>query len=1127
MAPATNLLEHLRRLTSPPAADVVLLSRWIQQRDEAAFAALVSRHGPMVLGVCQRILGDAHEAEDAFQATFLVLARKASSLRRPETVACWLHGVAARLARKYRSAAQRRAGHSRTLAVGPADSRPDPLEQLTVREMLGLIDSEIRALREVYRLAVVLCDLEGRTQEEAAQMLGWSPGSLRGRLLRGRARLKARLARRGLALPAGIALPLVPAAFSPSLLAADPVVTAQLISTVTQAAGRFSIGSEWTELSSPAVELAREGVRFLTLSKVKLAATVLLTTTIFVAGAGLLGRQMWPASGVASAPREEEAFGARTQPRSPDPKPAPEKPRAHLDRFGDSLPEGAVARLGTVRFRHGARVRSVAFSPDGKTLASGGNDNTVRFWEIATGKEIRRFTAVTGQWATYFVVDSIAFSPDGKLLAAGTENGPGEAEVVIWTIATGKVLHRFSAKQRRVHCVAFGPDGKTVAAGVDDLKNLNNHPIRLWDVRTGKLLRQLKGQAVWACSLAFSPDGRILASTNRDKTIRLWAPATGRELRRLEGHTQEVYAVAFSRDGKTLASASIDDDAIRLWDPTTGKELRSLKCSRNFPTTLAFLPDNKTLASSGVGGVIRLWDTATGEELRHLKESQRPISSIAVSPNGKLLSSGGADGTVHLWDLVKGEELLPTEGHRNRLWSAAITPDAKQVATGGDDGAVRLWEADSGKEIRRLQYSTLPSLVPNLLVDRLCFSSDGKTVSATTWGYALYRWETATGKVIFHRSYEDINVPRTTPDAKYVVGSGGNGAVHLVDAVTGREIRQFKTPRNSVATVVSPDGKLLAAKATENEVAVWELATGKERCRFKGLARSGSCPTLVFSPDSKYLAAAIETHSVRSPILIWDAATGREIRQFLGHDHVLCLAFSPDGRTLASGGLKTIRLWETVTGKVRRDMSGHQGYIRSLAFSADGTRVVSASDDTTALVWDASAPTPVGKPTAERLQAALSDLAGDDAAKAYRAVWLLARNPKQSVPLLYEHARLIRALDRDALKQVEHWIADLDSDEAPMREKASRELEKRVVQVEALLRKALSDRPSLEKRKRIERVLDRLERERVTLGRVLEVLESAQTPESRQLLETLAAGDPDAWLTQEAKAALTRLSGIR
>jgi hypothetical protein len=226
---------------------------------------------------------------------------------------------------------------------------------------------------------------------------------------------------------------------------------------------------------------------------------------------------------------------------------------------------------------------------------------------------------------------------------------------------------------------------------------------------------------------------------------------------------------------------------------------------------------------------------------------------------------------------------------------------------------------------------------------------------------------------------------------------------------------------------------------------------------------------------------------------------------------------------LVSGGEdKTIRLWETATGKERRRLDGHQGAVRSVALSADGTRLASASDDTTALVWDTTASTFAGKLADKQLQSAWSDLASDDAAKAYRAIWLLARHPAQSVPLLREHVPPARALDDPTRKQFERWLADLDSEEAAVRDSAGVELEKRVVMAEPLLRKTLAGRPSLEQRKRIERVLERLEREKVMLGRALEVLEHISTPECRQLLETLAAGEPGAWLTQEAQAARQR-----
>jgi RNA polymerase sigma factor (sigma-70 family) len=202
-----TLLSHLHRPASPAAADATLLTRWIEQRDQQAFAALMARHGPMVLGVCRRLLGDVHEAEDVFQAVFLVLARRASCVRRPEALAGFLHAVAVRLARKARAGKHRRQRIETNVEIPePISLQSHPLDVLSGRELLALLDEEIARLPERYRLPLVLCLLEGRTIEEAARQLGWSVGSLRGRLTRGRERLRRWLMRRGVDLSVGPSL---------------------------------------------------------------------------------------------------------------------------------------------------------------------------------------------------------------------------------------------------------------------------------------------------------------------------------------------------------------------------------------------------------------------------------------------------------------------------------------------------------------------------------------------------------------------------------------------------------------------------------------------------------------------------------------------------------------------------------------------------------------------------------------------------------------------------------------------------------------------------------------------------------------------------------------------------------
>jgi RNA polymerase sigma factor (sigma-70 family) len=280
-----HLLQHLRRLGVTPAAgsasDAVLLGRFVRQRDEAAFAELVARYGPMVLRTCRRVLADTHDAEEAFQATFLVLARKAASVRPPEALAAWLHEVARRAALKARAARSRRCQRERPpLATEPPDPHADPLAELCVRELLTVLDEEVRRLPEVYRLPVLLCCVEGRTQEEAARQLGWSHGSVRGRLMRGRARLHARLVRRGLTLSAGLL------ALEVLRGTATAAVAARLGDAVLRAACSPGAG----DVSHGAFVLAEGVVRNMMLTKLKSLALVVLLVGAVVLSGGLLAR---------------------------------------------------------------------------------------------------------------------------------------------------------------------------------------------------------------------------------------------------------------------------------------------------------------------------------------------------------------------------------------------------------------------------------------------------------------------------------------------------------------------------------------------------------------------------------------------------------------------------------------------------------------------------------------------------------------------------------------------------------------------------------------------------------------------------------------------------------------------
>src|SRR5258708_24734633 len=249
-----TLLQYVRRLViaSPGDSDAALLGRFISARDERAFTALVDRHGALVLHVCQRILGDVHDAEDAFQAVFLVLARKAAAVQPREALAAWLHGVAGRVALKALAARARQVREAQSPTARPADPRPDPLSELSGRELVKIIDEELQRLPKVYRLPTILCCLQGRSLEEAARQLGWTRGSVKGRLERGRARLHERLLRRDLTLPAVLAAAEVSRAAAPTATVGGLIartVRSAVAFGVHQTAGVEGVSAEATVLA--------------------------------------------------------------------------------------------------------------------------------------------------------------------------------------------------------------------------------------------------------------------------------------------------------------------------------------------------------------------------------------------------------------------------------------------------------------------------------------------------------------------------------------------------------------------------------------------------------------------------------------------------------------------------------------------------------------------------------------------------------------------------------------------------------------------------------------------------------------------------------------------------------------
>jgi RNA polymerase sigma factor (sigma-70 family) len=1069
-------------------SDSELLHAFVQCRDEAAFAALVRRHGPMVLRVCRRVLPNEADAEDAFQATFLALARRAVVVRKRDALAAWLRAVASRMALSVRRAALRRGAHEARAARMPRrDSLPPDLGWA---EIQALLEEEVAQLPEKCRAAFTLCCLEGYGRAEAARRL-WVPVStLASRLDQARQRLQRRLSRRGVSLPAVLAAAALTAPTAPA------AVPATLALTTARAAVTLALGEsvEDGSISGVAVALSETRIGIALMSKIKAACAVLLAVMVLVGGAALVSSQT-------TTPTEEPAGPrGRDQERSRLGKGTP----VIFDRHGDALPLGAVARLGTVRFRHGSTVTGLAFAPDGKTIVSGSYDQTVRVWDAATGQEVRRLSepgmgSLTG----------ISVSKDGKTLAA-TGYGP----TVLADLKSGKVTRPVLQPVEMHTCVALSPDAKTLAVGCQD--PAGSFSVRLWELASGKHLRQLKGHQGEVKRAVFAPDGKRLATGSADGTVRLWDVATGEETLKLDGK-RAVLALAFSGDGTTLATGGGEEGTPRLWDASTGKLLHELGPHFVDVNSVAFSPDGKVIASAGGGNPIYLWDATTGKRLRRLGGY---AEAVAFSPDGATLASGGSDSSIRLWEVATGKEHEPpAAGHRGGVRAVAVSADGRLVATGGGDRAVRLWDPTTGEELRAIDATS------TWFLGAMALSPDAKLV-ATDKGV----WDRTTGNFLQRFDGWDNNTQAVafSPDGRAVAlatryPQSGKRSVRIWDPATGKEVKGLgDQPVRALG--YSPDSRTLAAGNEDGSVALWDVVSGGLSLRIAGHKREVN--SVAFSPDGK----AVASSSFDGDVFLWEAATGKKLRQFVrgGQANVLAVTFAPSGKMLATAEQPfgsedgaSITLWEVGTGQVRLRLAGHQGDVNALAFAPNGRILVSGSTDSTALLWDVTAPALLRLPTPRpKLEGLWADSEGSDAGKAYIAACTLSAEPA-GIEFLRERLPPVTPIGDG---EVARLVKGLDSSRFAERERAVRDLERLGPGAEPALRKALAENPSAEVRVRVRQILDRQATGRLRDERAVEALELAGTPAGRRLLGSLAEGVPEAHLTREAKAALGRLS---
>jgi WD40 repeat protein/serine/threonine protein kinase len=571
-----------------------------------------------------------------------------------------------------------------------------------------------------------------------------------------------------------------------------------------------------------------------------------------------------------------------------------------------------LCRLDLRTFPGQAPVRCVAFSPDGRLLASAsgtyGQAGEVKVWDLASERER---LCLRGHKD---LVSCVAFSPDGRRLASANGGVFAAGEIKVWDAADGRELACLPAHATPVRGLAFSPDGRQLASyggGVDQKGSLLPGEVKVWDTADRRLLLCIPGNeaAVWTyvfSAVAFSPGpgapGRRLAFAD-GHTVRVCDAATGKERFRLGKHPGLVSSLVYSPDGRRLASGCADG-VIKVWDADTGRETLAFH-DADAILRLAFSPDGGRLAAAAGSNVVKVWDLTTRNEALVLRGHKDTVASVAFSPDGWRLASGGGDGTVKLWDAKAPAEGVTLSGRFDSVNDMAFDPDGRRLAIASNYPIVRVLDTTTGVEV---------------------FTLTGHC--ADVWGLAY------------------------SPDGRQLASVGKDRTVRVWDATNGMEIfclRGHTTPIRGVA--FSPDGQRLASisraegegRPVPGEIVIWDLSKGQKVLTLPGRTELGSysvTANATFSPGGEHLATS-EGRTVR----VWNAATGQEILTPSSLEGIVTrIAYSPDGLRLAAasqGG--SVKVWDAVTGETCLILRGHTSAVSGLTYSPDGRRLVTAA----------------------------------------------------------------------------------------------------------------------------------------------------------------------------------------